>query len=125
MSIKTRCIIGGLLVTGSAFADNCDRTRNTYDDIYCANKVFASADADLNKNYRALMAKLNSSQKNQLKAAQRAWIKSRDLQCSNDDTQTVYVNCNLEQTRERNHWLQERLRECQTVGCKSSALFNR
>ncbi len=40
----------------AVYADNCDTTRNTYDDIYCTNKIYASADADLNKNYQALRA---------------------------------------------------------------------
>ena len=37
----------------AVYADNCDSARNTYDDIYCTNKIYASADADLNKNYHA------------------------------------------------------------------------
>ena len=41
----------GALATFS-HADNCDKARNTYDDIYCTNKIYASADADLNKNYQ-------------------------------------------------------------------------
>lgn len=32
----------------TVYADNCDSARNTYDDIYCTNKIYASADADLN-----------------------------------------------------------------------------
>ncbi len=47
----------------AVYADNCDSARNTYDDIYCTNKIYASADADLNKNYQALRVKLNTAQK--------------------------------------------------------------
>ncbi len=105
-----------------AYADNCDNTRNVYDDIYCANKIYASADAELNKNYKVLRAKLSNAQKSTLKKAQIAWIKERDAECSDDGEQTVYVQCNLEKTQQRNHWLQERIRECNTVGCKTSRL---
>ena len=101
-------------------ADNCDKTRNTYDDVYCTNKIYASADADLNKNYQLLRKKLNTNQKQTLKRSQLAWIRDRDAQCT--DGSTIDVQCRLETTQERNHWLLERLRECQTVGCKSSRL---
>jgi len=50
-----RKIILGLMCGAFAtlsYADNCDKARNTYDDIYCTNKIYASADADLNKNYQ-------------------------------------------------------------------------
>lgn len=35
--------------SGVTYADHCDQARNTYDDIYCTNKVYASADAEPNK----------------------------------------------------------------------------
>ena len=50
-----RKIILGLMCGAFAtlsYADNCDKARNTYDDIYCTNKIYASADAHLNKNYQ-------------------------------------------------------------------------
>ena len=111
-----------LMGSGLAFADNCESTRNAYDDIYCTNKIFASADAELNKNYKTLQGKLNTSQKSILKKSQLAWIKERDAQCSDDEERRVFVNCNLEQTQKRNAWLTERIRECSTVGCKTSTL---
>ena len=52
----------------AVYADNCDSARNTYDDIYCTNKIYASADADLNKNYQALRAKLNTAQEIRLRS---------------------------------------------------------
>jgi len=106
----------------AVYADNCDTTRNTYDDIYCTNKIYASADADLNKNYQALRAKLNAAQRNTLKKSQLAWIRQRDAECTDSNRNSVDVQCRLQTTQERNHWLQERLRECQTVGCKTSRL---
>lgn len=106
----------------TVYADNCDSARNTYDDIYCTNKIYASADADLNKNYQALRAKLTTAQRNTLKKSQLAWIRQRDAECTDSNRNSVDVQCRLQTTQERNHWLQERLRECQTVGCKTSRL---
>lgn len=106
----------------AVYADNCDSARNTYDDIYCTNKIYASADADLNKNYQALRAKLNTAQRNTLKKSQLAWIRQRDAECTDSNRNSVDVQCRLQTKQERNHWLQERLRECQTVGCKTSRL---
>lgn len=101
-------------------ADNCDQARNTYDDIYCTNKVYASADAELNKNYQLLRTKLNSHQKAILKTSQLSWIRDRDNECTTSTG--VDVGCRLRTTQERNHWLRERVRECTTIGCKTSAL---
>lgn len=114
--------LASICLSSIAFADNCDTTRNAYDDIYCSNKIYASADAELNKNYQLLRTKLTTSQKTILKRSQVAWIKQRDAQCSDEAERRVFVNCNLEQTQQRNAWLKERVRECDTVGCKSTVL---
>jgi uncharacterized protein YecT (DUF1311 family) len=111
----------GALATFS-HADNCDKVRNTYDDIYCTNKIYASADADLNKNYQQLRHQLNETQQKILKKSQLAWIHHRDAECTDDQKNSVSVQCRLTTTQERNHWLEERLRECQTVGCKTTRL---
>lgn len=121
INVKTFCCTAVLLsISAVSYADNCDRTNNTYDSVYCTNKIFASADADLNKNYQLLRSKLNASQKKTLKSAQLAWIRERDQQCV--DAGIIDVDCRLEQTQQRNQWLVERLRECKTVGCKASRL---
>ncbi|NNP68168.1 lysozyme inhibitor LprI family protein [Acinetobacter sp. C32I] len=114
-------LICGAMATLS-YADNCENARNTYDDIYCTNKIFASADADLNKNYQQLRKQLSDTQQKILKKSQLAWIRHRDAECSDDSKSTVYVQCQLNATQERNNWLQERIRECQTVGCKTTRL---
>lgn len=113
-------IVGALSTT--IYADNCDKTRNTYDDIYCTNKIYASADADLNKNYQLLRTQLNQTQQKILKKSQLAWIRHRDAECTDDQQNSVNVECRLNTTQQRNHWLLERLRECQTVGCKTTRL---
>jgi uncharacterized protein YecT (DUF1311 family) len=120
-----RKIILGLICGALAplnYADNCDKARNTYDDIYCTNKIYASADADLNKNYQQLRHQLNETQQKILKKSQLAWIRHRDAQCTDDQQNSVNVQCRLSTTQERNHWLVERLRECQTIGCKTTRL---
>ncbi|UUM27792.1 lysozyme inhibitor LprI family protein [Acinetobacter colistiniresistens] len=120
-----RKIIFGLIcgaVATFSYADNCDNARNTYDDIYCTNKVYASADADLNKNYQQLRKQLNETQQKILKKSQLAWIRHRDAECTNDERSSVNVQCRLTTTQERNNWLQDRIRECQTIGCKTTRL---
>lgn len=107
-----------------AMADNCDHTRNSYDAVHCSDKVYVNADNELNQNYQQLRSKLNPQQKNILKRSQLAWIKDRDQSCSGESNigTVIYTNCQLEKTQERNSWIRERLRECKTIGCKTSAL---
>src|SRR6266513_512581 len=47
-----------------------------------ARSDFAKADADLNKTYRAVLAKLPDAEKQKLKETQRAWIASRDAEAA-------------------------------------------
>lgn len=116
--------LSGFLLSFSTllWADNCENARNTYDDVYCINKVFANADKELNKNYQELRAKLNAQQKNTLKRGQLAWIRQRDAQCSDEHEGKVYVRCNLDETVQRSAWLRERMRECHTIGCQTRRL---
>ena len=114
-------LLGSLWITGAAFADNCEQARNTYDDVYCTNKLYANADAELNKNYQALRGKLSENQKKILKKSQLAWIRERDAQCTTDTG--IDVQCRLSTTQERNNWLRERLRECAAIGCKTNTLY--
>ena len=117
---KTLFCLTLLSLSGFTFADNCDNARNTYDDIYCTNKVYASADLELSNNYQSRRSKLNTNQKAVLKKSQLGWIRARDAECTTDTG--VDVQCRLTTTQQRNNWLRERIRECQTIGCKSTAL---
>lgn len=47
----------------------------------CARKEYEAADAELNKVYNRLAAKLEEEQRTQLKTAELAWIKYRDTNC--------------------------------------------
>jgi uncharacterized protein YecT (DUF1311 family) len=111
-----------LTYSGVSFANNCENPRNSYDDIYCVNKVFHDADRELNQSYSTLRTYLNDQQKMLLKRSQLAWIRQRDSNCANEEQRTVFVHCNLEETTSRNAWLRERIRECKTVGCKTAHL---
>ncbi len=103
------------LLTTSAFADNCERPQNTFDSLYCAKKVFFALDDDLNKTYKALRKRLNKSEKKVLKRSQLAWIKERNDLCVNYDA--IIVSCAVKMTRQRLHFLKDRLYECKSVGC--------
>ena len=48
----------------------------------CISAETARQDARLNENYKRLMQKLSAKRKNALQAAQRAWVKFRDANCS-------------------------------------------
>ena len=109
-------------ISSLTFANNCENPRNTYDDVYCTNKVFHDADVELNKNYADLRKYLNDTQKATLKRSQLAWIKQRDMNCSSEENRIVFVRCNLDETTTRNAWLRERIRECKTIGCQNNKL---
>lgn len=47
----------------------------------CAGEDYKAADAALNQAYQKLVAMLNDEEKAQLKDAENAWIKYRDLHC--------------------------------------------
>ncbi|MBV6273383.1 DUF1311 domain-containing protein [Alcaligenaceae bacterium CGII-47] len=53
----------------------------TEDMIDCMTAEHQRQDGRLNKAYKALMDDLDAERKNQLKTAQRAWIKFRDANC--------------------------------------------
>lgn len=110
------------VVATLSYADNCDKTRSSYDDVYCTNKIYLGADTDLNKNYQLVRKYLNETQEKILKKSQLAWIRYRDAECSDNLQSTENIQCRLNMTLERNNWLQERLRECETSTCKTTRL---
>lgn len=110
-------------VSAVASAANCDQTRNSLDAVHCSNLVYQQADQELNNTYKALMSKLTTTDKKNLRTLQRQWIKQRDQACtmqSVDMGEVINSSCLLDQTTARTNWLSDRLRECKTVGCISS-----
>ena len=65
--------------------DPCDKAEQsgvTLDLVECSQRKLADADAELNKTYRQLIAKMDNKQwEAKLRAAQQAWIKFRDANC--------------------------------------------
>jgi len=47
----------------------------------CAGKEYKAADAQLNQVYQKLSSMLDAEEKSQLKEAENAWLKYRDLNC--------------------------------------------
>ncbi len=109
----------------SAWADNCDKPKDDFDGLYCLNKVYQEADAELNKSYKTLRTFLNERQKERLMDTQRAWIKERNEKCSyHDEEHGFFVNlsCTTEMTVSRTNVLNDRIRECKATGCQESKL---
>ena len=73
-----------ILITGfwaaSASADNCADLPQTEMNI-CAEANWERADAHINLTYQRLLKKLKAPEKTQLRDAQVAWLKYRDLAC--------------------------------------------
>lgn len=119
--------LGLLGAAMSAQADNCDNARNSLDAVHCSNIVYEKADKELNATYKQLMQKLNANDKKTLRSAQIRWIKQRDQSCtvnSVDMGEVIDSACLLDQTTTRTNWLNDRIRECKTVGCMRSKLSN-
>ncbi|MCB1512100.1 MAG: DUF1311 domain-containing protein [Hyphomicrobiaceae bacterium] len=106
---------------------DCNNARNTYEMNYCSDLEFKSADRELNRVYRAAIAKRKQdgdagpytfkAWHNALKTSQRAWIKFRDADCEGvvvqdwgggSGTSAAVNGCRIELTRHRTASLKER-----------------
>ncbi len=113
------------LASGVAFGQqNCDRPRDDFDGLYCLNKVYIETDADLNRVYRELSARLAAADRTILTSRQLQWIEQRNVTCSRKMDGGFFVNlqCATNTTRQRLEVIQERLRECKSSGCQPSKL---
>ncbi|GLT17282.1 hypothetical protein GCM10007938_10590 [Vibrio zhanjiangensis] len=113
-----------ILVSGAVLADNCDKPRDDFDDLYCLNKVYQESDKELNSAYKSLRSFLNDEEKNKLKKTQISWIKNRNDECSfkMDGDFFVSLGCTTSMTVARTNHLLDRVRECKATGCQSSKL---
>lgn len=119
------CFIGFLvLLQPHSNAQGCQNPRDSFDDLYCLNRVYVQADADLNTIYKKLSQRLSVSARQVLKRYQLAWIQQRNATCSFSDNRGFYVNirCASEMTVERTNFLNDRYRECISVGCLPNKL---
>lgn len=74
-----------IVANGSALSqkrkDPCANPQTQFEMNQCAGKAYEAADASLNQTYRRLVAMLDDEDEAQLKEAQSAWLKFRDLNC--------------------------------------------
>ena len=66
---------------GQKKPDPCADPQSQAEMNMCAGKAYEAADAALNTTYKKLSALLDDEEKAQLKEAENAWIKYRDLNC--------------------------------------------
>lgn len=100
-----------------------DKYDRTFDSIYVAQKIYYSLDAKLGKVFMKLKKKLSSQGKRILKRSENRWISKRDHKCAFPATNSVNVDCAVSETRIRLHFLEDRLRECEEIGCKIGKLY--
>ncbi len=65
----------------------CAEAGTQYEMNQCAHKEFTTADAELNKVYAELVAKLDVKRRARLKESEQAWIKYRDANCEYESSQ--------------------------------------
>lgn len=71
-------VVGSVSPVVSATEQDCQNATTTAATQNCAGELYRSADAELNRVYRQLSTILSDDHREQLKAAQRAWIVFRD-----------------------------------------------
>ena len=123
--MKKLLFVSCLAIPAQAFANSaCDQPRNDFDGLYCLNKVYQAADAELNANYKKLLPKLDVSGISTLKKSQLAWIAERNQHCSKREADAFFVDleCTAHTTIKRSQFLQDRYRECVSSGCQNSKL---
>lgn len=89
--MRTALFLSLMALTGTASAVDCQHPNSTRENVECASQAFAAADAKLNDTYARVLALLSgqdedrwypASTKEHLVAAERAWIKYRDENCT-------------------------------------------
>ncbi len=124
-SLKTVVALTAIAASSLAIADQCDGPTTAINGVYCKTKIFQKADTELNQSYKKLLGKLKPADKLTLRNSQRAWLRNRDETCTEQSVDVgavVNAKCIVEQTNQRVSFLNDRLRECNTVGCIASHL---
>lgn len=99
-----------------------DEYNKTFDSIYVAQKIYYSLDAKLNKVFNKLKAKLSKEGKKVLIKSENTWVTNRDHKCAYPETNSVNIGCAVSETKSRLHFLEDRVRECEELGCKIDKL---
>ena len=111
-TMKTLNLWTALILSAFALSSNaadCASAKTQLEINDCAAFEFKNADKKLNTVYSAYLTRLDTQQKKQLKDAQRAWIKFRDLSCEFESSGVdggsaypmVLQNCLTAKTRAR------------------------
>ncbi|HEU5235697.1 MAG TPA: lysozyme inhibitor LprI family protein [Pyrinomonadaceae bacterium] len=77
----TLIFVSGAYTLAQKKPDPCAGAQSQAEMNICAGKEYKSADAELNQVYQKLSSILNDEEKSQLKEAENAWIRYRDLNC--------------------------------------------
>lgn len=93
----------------TSFSKDCGDLTTQYDMNQCALKEYQIADRELNRLYNAYRARLNDSQKREIRDIQRTWAKFRDLSCEFESSSVqggsaypfVFQSCLTLMTHER------------------------
>ncbi|AYQ42069.1 MULTISPECIES: lysozyme inhibitor LprI family protein [Burkholderia cepacia complex] len=80
--MKQITIILMALISGSAFSKTACNGQTNVELTACAQANYKSADAILNKTYSDTLGKINSTDKQNLISAQRAWVAYKDKYCN-------------------------------------------
>lgn len=81
-AVHTSLLLAVLLGASSAWASDCAAANDQASLNQCTASDYAAQDKRLNQVYGQYRARLTPEQKQQLKAAQLAWIEFRDLSCA-------------------------------------------
>jgi uncharacterized protein YecT (DUF1311 family) len=112
-------IIVGFISQSLSARDEYDKT---FDSIYVAQKIYYSLDAKLNRVFAKLKSKLSSEGKKALNKSENRWVQARDHKCAFPATNSVNIRCAVSETKARLHFLEDRVRECEELGCKINKL---
>jgi len=92
MKIHGQLLLAAALALAGSFAAapamaqqaqaDCATEHSTLAMRACYARASATADAELNRTYRALVASLDAGRRAKLLAAQRAWLRYRDSHCA-------------------------------------------
>ena len=101
----------------------CDKPRNDFDGLYCLNKVYQDADAQLNTWFSRVRGKLIAGGQAGLRSSQIGWLRERDEKCSRHEESGFYVNlaCATQMTVQRTEFLESHYRECLASGCSGAS----
>lgn len=81
--MRMAMMVLAVLVAAPAFAaPDCSKAMTQADIDECMAAPARAADAQLNADYRAVMARLSPGSRNRLQAAQRSWLQFRDAECA-------------------------------------------